>query len=297
MIRNHLNLCVVLFLLYACFASGQSKVTPCSHCAEWNLPQKPFRIFGNAYYVGPHGLSSILITSSAGHVLIDGALPESAAQIASNIQALGFRVQDVKVILNSHVHFDHAGGIAELQRLSGARVLASKWSALVLEGGGVATDDPQHGELLPISPVRNVNQLADAESFRVGDVVMTMHLTPGHTAGGTSWTWKSCQADVCRAMVYADSLSPISANGFRFSDSSRYPRALQDFEKSFSFLESTPCDVLITAHPEASDLWNRLEARERGVKTDPMVNPDACKQLAEHGRVLLERRLAQERNR
>ena len=293
---NSFHLCVVLFLC-VCSALAESKGTnSCRQCAEWNLPQKPFRIFGNTYYVGPHGLSSILITSPAGHVLIDGALPQSAPQIASNIQALGFRIQDVKVILNSHVHFDHAGGIGELQRLSGARVLAGKWSADVLERGGVASDDPQYGELRPIRPVHNVHQLGDGESFRVGDVVITIHLTPGHTPGGTSWTWKSCEANVCRAMIYADSLAPVSASGFQFSQSSRYPGAVQDFEKSFLFLESTPCDVLITPHPEGSDLWNRLQARDHGLSPDPMVNPDACKQLAEHGRELLRRRLAQERN-
>jgi metallo-beta-lactamase class B len=286
---------MVLFLC-VCSALAQRKATSCSQCAVWNRPQKPFRIYGNTYYVGPHGLSSILITSPAGHIVIDGALPESAPQIVSNIQALGFRIQDVKVILNSHVHLDHAGGLAELQRRSGARILAGKWSAAVLEHGGVARDDPQFGELRPILPLRNVHGIADGETVRVGDVSITMHLTPGHTPGGLSWTWKSCEADVCRAMVYADSLAPVSAARFRFSDSSRYPQVVQDFEKSFSFLESTPCDVLVTPHPESSELWDRLEARERGVKPDPMVNPNACKQLAEHGRELLQRRLAQERN-
>ena len=101
--------------------------------AEWNKPQAPLRVFGNTYYVGPRGLSSILITSEAGHVLIDGALPESAAMIASHVRQLGFRMEDVRVILNSHAHFDHAGGIAELQRLSDARVVATAWSARVFE--------------------------------------------------------------------------------------------------------------------------------------------------------------------
>jgi metallo-beta-lactamase class B len=285
----------LLLILSAGSALAQSKAIPCSHCAEWSVPQKPFRIFGNTYYVGTHGLSSILITSDAGNILIDGGIPESARQIASSIRGLGFRIEDVKVILNSHVHFDHAGGIAELQRLSGARILASHWSAAVMRHGGVARDDPQYGETRPIAPVKNVHELHDGESFRVGEIAITMHLTPGHTPGGTSWTWQSCEGPVCYSMVYADSLTAVSANGFLFSNSRRYPNALEDFEKSFAFLESTPCDVLITTHPEVSDLWERLASRDRGAKPDPMVNPKACRELAQNARERLRQRLAQER--
>jgi metallo-beta-lactamase class B len=275
-------------------AIGQASPPPCVHCAEWNRPQAPFRILGNTYYVGPHGLSSILITSEAGHVLIDGGLPESAPQIVSNIRSLGFRIEDVKLILNSHVHFDHAGGIAELQRLSGARVIASPWSAAVMRRGGVGRGDPQFGELAPIMPIKNVYELRGGESFRVGAIVMTAHLTPGHTPGGTSWTWRSCEAGTCRDMVYADSLSPASATGFRFTKSREYPKALADFEQSFTFLETVPCDVLITTHPEASGLWDRLEARDRGVTPDPIAESGACRRLAEGGREQLRHRLADE---
>ena len=288
--------CTTLLGLALCasFAVGQKSSPACRQCAEWNRRQKPFRIFANSYYVGTHGLSSILITSTAGHVLIDGALPESAQQIAANIRTLGFRIQDVKVILNSHVHFDHAGGIAELERLSGARVIASEWSAGEMKKGGIARDDPQYGETRGIAPIRNVHTLPDGGSFRMGDIEMTLHLTPGHTPGGTSWTWKSCEGAVCRDLVYADSLTPVSASGFRFSDARQYPRALRDFEKSFEFLEATPCDVLITPHPEVAGLWERLQARERGETPDPMVNPDACRQLAQQGRERWRQRLAQE---
>lgn len=277
-------LCLCLLL---CFCSpdlclGQTRTTPCARCVQWNRPQKPFRIWGNTFYVGPHGLSSILITSDRGHVLIDGALPESAKQIAANIQSLGFRMADVKLILNSHVHFDHAGGIAELQRVSGARVEASEWSAKVLSNGGIGKGDPQFAGGTPISPVANVQTFRDGDQIRAGEIVITAHLTPGHTPGGTTWTWKSCEEAACRNMVYADSLAPISSDGFRFSSSSDYPHALPDFEKSFTFLETVPCDILITTHPEASSLWDRLQSRDKGLTPDPMVNLSACREL--HGR-------------
>jgi len=275
-------------------ATGQ-RATSCAQCAEWNKAQAPLRIFGNAYYVGPRGLSSVLITSSGGHVLIDGDLPESAPLIADNIRSLGFRLEDVKLIVNSHVHSDHAGGIAELQRRTGARVMASEWSAEVLKKGGVGKGDPQFGALRPIAAVKNVSTFHDGEVIHVGDIEITPHLTPGHTPGGTSWTWKACEGTECHDMVYADSLNPVSASGFRFSRSSVYPDAVKDFEKSFVFFEAVPCDLLITAHPEASNLWERLAQRDKGVQPDPIVDTGACRAYAASGREKLRQRLASEK--
>ena len=283
-----------LLLLLATSAPARNPPRHCPQCSEWNKPQKPFRIFGNTYYVEPHGLGSILITSAEGHILIDGALPESAAQIASNINALGFRIEDVKVIVNSHAHFDHAGGISELQRLSGARVLASEWSARVMSEGVVGEGDPQKGSLSPIAAIKNVHTIRDNETIAVGDIKLTSHLTPGHTPGGTSWTWKSCEGGSCHTIVYADSLTPVSAPAFKFSDSRDYPHALDDFEKSFVFLETTPCDILLTPHPEVSQLWDRLELRGNGGPSDAMMSPSGCRKLAEQGRGRLTERLESE---
>ena len=190
--------------------SGQYSKSDCPSCKVWNQPQEPFPIYGNTYYVGTHGLSSILITSPAGHVLIDGALPESAEQVRNHISALGFRIEDVKLILNSHVHFDHAGGIAELQHWSGARVAASQRSAEVLRNGGVAKDDPQYGLLPDIAKVQHIEAFDDQDVLHAGDIAVTAHLTPGHTPGGTSWTWKSCEGNRCLNVVYADSLTAVS---------------------------------------------------------------------------------------
>ena len=291
-IKHSLFVCM-LAAVASCAAFGQN-TPPCANCDALNKSQSPFKIFGNTYYVGTHGLSSILITSSNGHVLIDGDLPESAGLIVDNIRSLGFRVEDVKLIVNSHVHFDHAGGIAELQRRSGARVVASEWSAEVLRKGGVRKGDPQYATLTPIAAVKNVNTFHDGESLHLGDITLTPHLTPGHTPGGTSWTWKSCEDRVCHDFVYADSLNPISSPGFHFTDQRDYPHCVADFEKSFAFLDSAPCDILITAHPELSGLWDRLEKREKGVKPDPMVDSGACRKLADTFRARLRQRLAEE---
>ncbi|MGH8311080.1 MAG: metallo-beta-lactamase, partial [Steroidobacteraceae bacterium] len=153
----------------------------CPDCQAWNNPAAPFAIFGNTHYVGTRGLSSILVTSNTGHVPIDGGLAQSAPHIAANIRKLGFRVEDVKLILNSHVHFDHAGGIAALQRMSGAQVAASARSAAVLRTGVPALDDPQHGAIAPIETVSDVRIVADGAVVRVGDLALTMRATPGHT--------------------------------------------------------------------------------------------------------------------
>ena len=253
-------------------------------CAEWNLPQAPLKVFGNTYYVGPHGLSSILITSEKGDVLIDGALPQSAEGIAASIRALGFSVEDVKLIVSSHVHFDHAGGIAELQRMSGARVVASPWSSEILQHGGVGKDDPQFGEMRGIAKVARVSTLADGETLRVGPIAVTAHLTPGHTPGGTSWTWRSCEGERCLNMVYVDSITPVSRAGYRFSD---HPEVLAEFERDFAWLDNVPCDVLLTPHPEASGFWERAGY--------PMgTDGTGCRKLAQEGRAGLKERLAKE---
>lgn len=217
---------------------------------KWNAPGTPHRVYGNTYYVGTEWLGSILITSDKGHVLIDGALPESATLIAANLRALGFRVEDVKLIVNSHAHFDHAGGIAALQKLSGARVAVSPWSARTLESGTTLRDDPQFGTLDPIPQVTRTQTLRDGETLRVGRLALTAHFTPGHTPGGTSWTWSSCEEQRCKNIVYADSLSPVSADDFRFTASEHYPHAIADFEKSYAVLRALPCDILLTPHPE-----------------------------------------------
>jgi metallo-beta-lactamase class B len=273
---------------------AHARVQACESCAAWNAPQHPFRIYGNAYYVGTHGLSAILIASNDGHILIDGDLPESVPSILANIRALGFRIADVKLILNSHVHFDHAGGIAELQRLSGAAVAASASSAEVLRRGSSGRDDPQYGVLPAIAPVANVRVVADRETLRVGPLAVTAYLTPGHTPGGTSWAWRSCEGDRCLDVVYADSQTPVSADDFLFTRNATYPGVLRDFERGFAALDSLPCSILVTPHPDASGLWSRLARRDAG-DADALVDPAACKRYAAGGRERLAQRVAAEK--
>ncbi len=293
-IRTSLTTLLLSALLAASTVTHAVQRAACKHCDEWNVTQKPFRLYGNTYYVGVRGLSSILITSDQGHVLIDGDLEESAPKIAASIRKLGFRVEDVKLILNSHIHFDHAGGIAALQRLSGATVAASPSSARVLREGHSGPDDPQYPSSRGIPPLASVKVVKDGETLRVGPLELTAHLTPGHTPGGTTWTWRSCENERCLNMVYADSLASISADGFRFTHNSTYPHVLEDFEKSFRTLDDLPCDILLTPHPESSDLWTRLKRRNSG-QSDALIDGAACRHLADREREQLKARVAAER--
>lgn len=265
----------------------------CTSCAEWNAPQAPVRLFGNTYFVGPHGLSAILVTSPQGHALVDAALPQSAPLIAAHIRALGFRLEDVKIIAFSHVHYDHAGGVAELQRLTGAAVVASPIAAQAMRAGASGPDDPQFGELPPISALRTVRELVDGEVVRVGPLALTVHFTPGHTPGGTSWSWRACEGAVCRDIVYADSQSPISAERFRFTDNATYPAALADFARGLATLEQLPCDILLTPHPDASGLWQRVAKRESG-DANALVDARACMEFVAAARRRVAERVAKE---
>ncbi len=269
--------------------------TPCSNCTAWNRPRAPFKVFGGTYYVGTAGLGAVLVTSPEGHILIDGALGESAPLIAANVAALGFRMADVKLILNTHAHFDHAGGLAALQQMSGAAVAASAPSAAVLRAGVPGRDDPQYTELapLPFAPVPRVRVLTEGETVRVGGLALTAHATPGHTRGGTTWTWAACEGALCHTIVYADSISPVSDDAFRFRGDARYPGIVQDFERTFATLEALPCDILVTPHPEASGLFERVAARDAGAP-GALVDAAACTRYAATGRERLARRLATE---
>jgi metallo-beta-lactamase class B len=273
---------------------AQDATPMCKVCAEWNAPQKPFRIYGNTYYVGVAGLSSVLITSDDGHVLIDGALEQSAERIVANVDALGFSIEDVRLILNSHVHYDHAGGLAELQRRSGATVAASPSTAAVLKRGESGPDDPQYDIRVAVPVVENVRVVRDGETLRVGDLTLTAHFTPGHTPGSTTWTWSSCEGDRCLSLVYADSLTAVSAPDFRYSRSDAWPDAVADFERSFATIAALPCDVLITPHPEASGLFERLARQEREPKADAFVDRGACRTYAERARARFQARLEEE---
>lgn len=261
---------------------------------EWLMPQPPVRLLGNTYYVGTRGLASILITSDEGHVLIDGGLMESAASIAANIQQLGFKLEDVRTILHSHAHYDHVGGLAELQRMTGAKVVSSKAGAQALRQGRGGPDDPQFELGGAFPAIEHVDVISDGETLQVGLVAITGHYTPGHTPGGMSWSWYACEKLECANFVYADSLTAISDESFRYSEGTRYAKAMADFGWSFYIVRNLFCDILLTPHPDASNLWGRLAARDAG-KHDALIDTGACRAYSNRAHRAFEARIARER--
>lgn len=266
----------------------------CERCEDWNQEQAPFQIFGNVYYVGVRGLSSVLVTSPDGHVLIDGALPQSAPLIAQHVKQLGFKIDDVKVILNSHVHYDHAGGIAELQQLSGAQVIASDIAARVLRTGKVERSDPQFEIIKSFPAVSNVEALGARKTVSVAKLQLHVIHTPGHTPGGTSWSWKSCEANRCLNVIYGDSLNAVSDNSFKYSGDARYPSARTDMVSSIAALAAAPCDILIAAHPELTSLRSTFDEHGKGDRAQ-LVDPSSCKQYGAAAKERLEKRLEAEK--
>jgi metallo-beta-lactamase class B len=154
-----------------------------------------------------------------------------------------------------------------------------------MRSGGVAQDDPQYGDIRGLTPIQHVRTLQPGETVRLGPLALTPHPTPGHTAGGTSWTWTSCEAAECEHMVYVDSVTAVSRPRYKFTD---HPALIGDFQSDFAWLDTVPCDILITPHPDASNLFERQ-------KSGKLIDPSACKVFAEHARESLTERLSKEK--
>jgi metallo-beta-lactamase class B len=278
----------------AAFASDDDAPLVCAMCDEWNQPQAPFNIYGNTWYVGTRDLSALLITGAQGHILLDGALPQSAAQIRQNIVSLGFRIEDVKLIANSHAHSDHAGGIGALQRASGAQVLASASGAQVLMNGMPGLDDPQYEpDSSPLPKLAAVRVVTDGETVRVGTLAMTAHLTPGHTPGGTSYTWKSCEGARCLDVAYVDSLNPVSSDAFHYTRDERKHDRTPSFKASIAKVARLPCDIVVSVHPGFTDTLDKLA--QRSAASNPFIADGGCRAYAASARVRLDKRIAVEK--
>ncbi|HEX8444611.1 MAG TPA: subclass B3 metallo-beta-lactamase [Allosphingosinicella sp.] len=262
-----------------------SLAAACAGRDGWSDPAPPARIIGNLYYVGTCGITSLLVTSRQGHVLIDGGPPDAAPLIAANIRRLGFNPRDVRYLLNSHEHLDHAGGLAALKQLSGAKLVARAEARSVLESGKVDPRDPQAGAIPGMPGVAVDRVIADGETVRLGPIALTAHATPGHTDGGTSWSWRVCEAGRCSTVTFVDSLTPVSADGYRFTD---HPERVAPFRATFDRVARLDCDILITPHPSASNLFPRLAGRA------PLVDRGGCAAYAQAARKRLDDRLASE---
>ncbi|HJR57526.1 MAG TPA: subclass B3 metallo-beta-lactamase [Rhizomicrobium sp.] len=235
---------------------------------EWNKPQKPFRVIDNIYYVGTAGVSAWLIFTLQGFILIDGGLPESVPQIEANIKTLGFDIKHVGLILGSHAHFDHAGGLARLKRASGARLLISEGDKPIIERGRV-TFGPSAANPFPRATVDRV--IKDGDTAMLGGVVLTAHVTPGHSPGCTNWTMPVVDGVTDHNAVFYCSMT---TGGNPLVDNKEYPTIAEDYKKSFARLKKIEADVLLAAHGEQMGLAKKAAIAEENAKNKVMNAPN-----------------------
>lgn len=245
---------------------------------QWNaaikrnrsIPDEPFRIAGNLYYVGSTGVTAFLVTGPEGHILIDGGYPETPPLIIGSIAKLGFDIRDVKVLLNSHAHFDHAAGLRALQEASGAKLWISEGDAATIAAGGAG--DRSFGPLRHLGlgrfpPARVDHRFKDGDTIRVGPLALTAHVTAGHTPGCTSWAIPVQHGERRLLAVSICSLSLLPFMSFVEPES--YPGIRSDFERSFETLRSLPADIFLGSHGSFFDMSRKL--RERESASDPVA--------------------------
>ena len=230
---------------------------------QMNQPIEPFHIIGNIYYVGASDITSYLIVTPAGDILLDGGFVETAPQIGKNIATLGFKLTDVKYLLNSHAHLDHAGGINELRKLSGAKFLAMDDDVAALTAG---TSFPA------TAPDQEIH---DGDTVKLGGVTMTAHQTPGHTKGCTTWTMTTTEGGKSYNVVFVGSATVLPQYKLidRPGAPATYPGIEVDYEKTFRVLKSLPCDVFLGAHGSFWSMSDKRKVMERNPAQNPFIDP------------------------
>ncbi len=219
----------------------ESLMTACANKDGWDDAAPPAHVFGNVYMVGTCGIVSLLVATPGGHFLIDGATEAAAPMIAENIRRLGFEPGDVKYLLATHEHFDHVGGLAKLKAITGAKFVTHVAAKQAMQSGVPHETDPQRGAIKPFMGLSADVLVGDGESLAIEDFSVRLVTTPGHSPGGASYTWQSCEGGTCYQIVYADSLSAVSADDYRFSD---HPQYVATLRSSFSKIESLKaCDL------------------------------------------------------
>lgn len=279
-----LGLLCVLF----CPANGFAQADEQSR--SWNQPVKPFRIIENVYYVGASDIASYLIVTPEGNILLDSGFVETVPQIQKNVAQLGFRLEDVKILINSHAHYDHAGGLALLKRLTGAKLMTSEADAALLAAGGKG--DPNFGDRFAYEPVKADRILRDGKKVELGGVTMVARLTPGHTKGNTTWTMTVNDGFKRYNVVFAGS---TSAPGYKLVDNPNYPGIVADYERTFRILKSLPCDIFLAPHGNFFDLTEKSKLVEEGAKQNPFVDPKGYRRYIEDTEKAFRKQLEQQR--
>ena len=256
---------------------------------SWNQPVEPFRIAGNVYYVGANEITSYLITTPKGHILLDSGFKETVPQIRVNVAKLGFKLEDIKYLINSQAHYDHAAGLADLKRLTSARLLASVEDAKLLARGG--KDDPNFGDRFLFEPVKADKTFSDGWVLKLGGTVMTANITAGHTKGCTTWTMTVGDRDKPLNVIFVCS---TTAPGYTLVNNPKYPDIASDFERTFQRLRSLRVDVFLSAHASQFEMMKKIELRKKQTDTDPFIDPEGYKRYVEETEKAFRDRLAEQ---
>lgn len=244
---------------------------------SWRTPIPPRRMIGNIHYVGLAGVCSFLITTPDGHFLIDSCFEDSVPQICRNVERLGFKVRDIRLLLSSHAHADHTAGHALMKKATGARIVASAADARLLESGGADDFSPFPRELMAYTPVKADQIVEDGEAVTLGGVALKAILTPGHTKGATTWTMRVKEGGAIHRVAFSSSLSIVAPT--RLLDNPKYPGIAEDFIATFKKLKALPCDVYFGPHGDQFSLATKMERLEKGAVPNPFIDPDGWRSL------------------
>ena len=256
----------------------------CEPWDDWDKPVQPFKIAADLYYIGTCGITILLVTTKDGNVLIDTGTETGIVHAYRNIVRMRENPAAIGLILYSHEHFDHVGGMAFAQGFSQAPVVAAAGTGEVFRTGKDNPRDPQAGVHEPMKPAPNVIEIDTDRPVTYGGIAFTPISTPGHTPGALSWQWNSCAGDICNTIVYADSLSPVSGDGYKFSDHREY---LAEYRAGIERLRGMKCDILLTPHPSHSKMIERAA-------TGTLEGGMSCAEYADSKTKALDERLARE---
>jgi metallo-beta-lactamase class B len=255
---------------------------------SWSAPHAPYQITDNIYNVGTAGIAVYLITTPKGHILLDAATPEGAQVVEANIQSLGFRLKDIKYLIENHAHSDHAGGLAQLKKSTGAKLIASQGDRYALEHG---TLDSEANWDDKFPPVKVDKTIADGKKITLGGTHLQAILTPGHTKGCTSWLTESQDKGALRRVIFVCSLTTA---GNRLINNKIYPNIADDFRNSFARLKSISADILLLGHPSFANLEEKYQAQLQG-KKDAFVDAEALPTLVANAAVAFEKELEKQK--
>lgn len=258
---------------------------------SWNQPVEPFRIAGNLYYVGASDVTAFLFTTPKGHILIDGGFVETAPLIRASVAKLGFRLEDVKILLSSHAHVDHAGGLAALKEWSGAKFYASEKDAALHARGG--RGDFLFGDRMTYPAVQADRLVRDREKVTLGGTTLTAHLTPGHTEGCTTWTAEVQEGGKKLSAVFV--CSTTVNPGVVLLGNPKYPSIAADYARSFETLRKLPCDFFFAPHGSFFDLTEKAGKLRQGARPNPFLDAAGWRRFLDRTEERFRKQLAEEK--